>query len=560
MQTDFQVASISIDGNTYFETKTLRSIMLTNTPALFRKAEFTDAIFRGDLAAIENHYTSHGFLEAAIDHELVYDSTENKVDIRITIHEGMQTLIERIDLHGNTVFNDDTLKKMLVMDSGEHFNSRHIETDNFNITAFYDDQGYADVKVSSERVVKDHRAIITHTIAEGQKQYIDTVEFAGLERTREDVVRREAKLKQDGVFRHAGILQGQRNLYRLGVFRTIRVETEDADRKNYRIVRYLLTEKELINLNLRIGYGTQDYVRFGFIVTHLNLLGRAWQGTVDGKASFTEIRLGTNVSVPHIAFLPRRLTFGVYYQDKDEKAYNTRTFGSFVITDFEVLKGILSVKYDFEGKRTYYPDYDSTTHDWLPTSTTSWLLDRRDNLIKPRKGYYFNIIQELSGVILPSDVCLTKTSIGIRTFKSVAIFVTGVSMTLGMAEPIAPSTEVPLYKRYYCGGATSVRGYSEWSIGPTDEFGNPLGGRYLFQTSGEFRFPVYKSFGGVAFIDAGNVWPTRDDISTDVRWGAGAGLRYTTPIGSIRLDYGIKIDRREDESFGQIHFAIGEAF
>ena len=105
-----------------------------------------------------------------------------------------------------------------------------------------------------------------------------------------------------------------------------------------------------------------------------------------------------------------------------------------------------------------------------------------------------------------------------------------------------------------------MRGYAERGIGPSDENGNPLGGRFLGECSTEVRFPIYKILGGALFIDGGNVWQEYDEITRDLRWGVGGGLRLKSFLGSVRLDYGFKLGRQEGESIGMLHFAIGEAF
>ena len=87
-----------------------------------------------------------------------------------------------------------------------------------------------------------------------------------------------------------------------------------------------------------------------------------------------------------------------------------------------------------------------------------------------------------------------------------------------------------------------------------------MGGRYLGELSAELRFPLYRILGGVVFVDGGNIWQSYDEIPQGLRWGAGAGLRLKSFLGSIRLDYGFKLGRREGESVGSLHFAIGEAF
>lgn len=556
---EFKVSGIEITGNDYFTTSALRKIMFTNTPALFRSGTFNNEIFKGDLAALKSYYNSHGFVDAAIEHTFMFDSTAKTVRIDIHIAESTQTFVESIAVQGNTLFTDDFLLKNLNLLPGDFFDKRKLDSDNYLLTALYDDRGYANAVVTSDYVLKESKATIVHAISEGERQYVDRIELVGLKRMRSDVALNETRLKNGEVFRYANILKGQRNLYNLGVFKSIRVQTENAEQKNYRVVRYLVTEKDPIRINVRIGYGTRDYARFGFGVTHLNMLGRAWLGKIEGKVSFAEYRFGANMTVPRMFFVPVRSTFSAFYQYKKEIGFRTRTAGAFYTGYFNLFAGKVSARYNVENVRTY-PDYDTIMSDWLQGITVSWLLDRRNDPLMTRRGYLVNLTNELTGVILPSDVHYVRPTIGMRLFRPRGVLVGGISLRLGMVQPVSPTDDVPVYKRFYCGGATSVRGYSEWSIGPHDENDNPLGGRYLIESSGEVRFPLYRILGGALFVDAGNIWQEPDEISSNLRWGTGAGLRLQTPLGSIRLDYGIKLNRREDESFGVLHFAIGEAF
>lgn len=556
---EFKVSNIEITGNEYFSTSALRKVTLTNTPALFRSGTFNSEIFKGDLATLKSYYNSHGFIEAAIEHTIMFDSTAKTVSINIHIVEGIQTFVESTAAEGNILFSDDFLLDNLNLSPGDFFDKRKFESDNYLLTALYDDRGYANATVTSDYLLTESKATIVHTISEGEQQYIDRVEFVGLGKTRSDIALNETRLRGGDVFRYASILKGQRNLYNLGVFKSIRIQTENAEQKNYRVVRYLVSEKDPIRVNVRIGYGTRDYVRFGFGITHLNMLGRAWLGKIEGKVSLAEYRFGANMTVPRIFFIPMRSTIGAFYQYKKEIGFRTRTAGAYYVSYFNLFTGKISARYNVEAIRTY-PDYDTTTSDWLQSITVSWLLDKRNDPLMTRRGYLVNLTNELSGVILPSDINYVRPTIEVRLFRPRGIFVGGISLRLGMIQQVSPTEDVPLYKRFYCGGATSVRGYSEWSIGPHDENENPLGGRYLIESSGEVRFPLYRILGGAIFLDAGNIWQDVDEISTDLRWGAGAGLRLQTPLGSVRLDYGIKLDRQEDESFGVLHFAIGEAF
>ncbi|MCU0894555.1 MAG: BamA/TamA family outer membrane protein, partial [Rhodospirillales bacterium] len=125
-----------------------------------------------------------------------------------------------------------------------------------------------------------------------------------------------------------------------------------------------------------------------------------------------------------------------------------------------------------------------------------------------------------------------------------------------------PRDDVPANKRFYAGGGDSIRGYKFQEVGPIDDDNDPLGGRSLFETSLELRTRVWGNLGVVSFVEGGNVFEAEyPDFADPLRWAAGGGLRYFTPIGPVRLDIAFPLNRREDiDDPFQFYIALGEAF
>ena len=122
-------------------------------------------------------------------------------------------------------------------------------------------------------------------------------------------------------------------------------------------------------------------------------------------------------------------------------------------------------------------------------------------------------------------------------------------------------SNVPRSKRFFAGGGGSIRGFGYQEAGPEDDSGDPIGGRSLFEASGEFRFKVTDSIGMVAFVDAGNVYETNyPDLSEDLYVGAGLGLRYYTGFGPVRFDVGVPVTERGNADAFQIYISLGQAF
>jgi outer membrane translocation and assembly module TamA len=124
---------------------------------------------------------------------------------------------------------------------------------------------------------------------------------------------------------------------------------------------------------------------------------------------------------------------------------------------------------------------------------------------------------------------------------------------------------VPIYERFFAGGANTVRGYKERSIGPRDPKTNdPIGGEAMLIGNAELTYPVFKNFKIAVFYDIGNVWEnTDDDIdSDDFKAGAGVGIRVKTPIGPVNVDAGYPLDKAhpDDKQKIRFHFSMSRGF
>ena len=133
------------------------------------------------------------------------------------------------------------------------------------------------------------------------------------------------------------------------------------------------------------------------------------------------------------------------------------------------------------------------------------------------------------------------------------------AVRVGMARTFQGETLIPS-ERFFAGGATSVRGYSENDLGARSIFGDAEGGRALFIANGELRFPIYRWARGVGFVDVGDVYPTVGDMLRSLQVGTGAGIRLNTPIGLFRLDLGVPVNRRSFDEKWTVHFGLGHAF
>ena len=194
-----------------------------------------------------------------------------------------------------------------------------------------------------------------------------------------------------------------------------------------------------------------------------------------------------------------------------------------------------------------------------------------NNLLDASSGYVLNAHLEQAGTWLWGSFNYWSASGEARHYLPVARrFVVANRLRVGSIDALGDlRSSVPFYKRYFLGGSSSLRGWGRFEVGPTSGFGLPIGGHSMLEGASEVRLPLFGKFGAVAFVDYGNVWPDSWDINLgDLRYAAGPGLRYLTPIGPARVGFGYQLNPIEglrvngdpERRQWRVHFSIGQAF
>ena len=191
----------------------------------------------------------------------------------------------------------------------------------------------------------------------------------------------------------------------------------------------------------------------------------------------------------------------------------------------------------------------------------SFNYDRRDSYSDPQKGYvafagvdYSNkLIASSFNFLQPKGYFAYYLPLGSRTTLITFVRMEGIKVFGG--------DQLPRDKKLFLGGDYTVRGFDEDSVGPIGTDGRPAGGQLLISSSSEIQTRLFRNFKLALFLDSGSLTNDFGTVSTaSFRHSAGAGLRYVTPIGPLRLDYGFKLDKRVGESVGRLHLAFGYSF
>ena len=202
--------------------------------------------------------------------------------------------------------------------------------------------------------------------------------------------------------------------------------------------------------------------------------------------------------------------------------------------------------------------------------------DTKNDPFNPLKGNYIYVSEETAGGLLPSGIDFYRIIGDFARFQQVSPRATiGVHARGGYITPFGSTVDIPTYERFFTGGGYSVRGFGERDLGPKDADGNPIGGRIVGYFNLEFRFQLpflegvrvpgiglnLGNFWSGFFLDGGNAWNNLEEIKKEkLRYGAGLGIRYNTPVGPLRFDYAREIDITTDGGPGVFYLAFGHAF
>jgi outer membrane protein insertion porin family len=344
-------------------------------------------------------------------------------------------------------------------------------------------------------------------------------------------------------------------------------------------VEVTLRERKPWHLDFGLGYSNADGAR-GFIEAgHDDVFGTGTSVSVRQRLSAggdsTRWAERTDVlgRVPFVLGTPWWVDMDLFQESSGQLGYDFAHAGLWVDAHRDLfpeqitgLRGDL--RYRLESVRYSNVDPELQQSDVTPgrqliVSVTPVLtLDRRDEPLEPTRGSFNQIYVETGARILGSDIQFVKGWLETRWFfKWPPPTVIAVAGRLGLATPYGGSTALTIKDRFFAGGATTVRGFRQDRLGPLDANGNPTGGNATAILNLEWRFPIWRWFGGAVFVDSGTVTPEISDLNFSAfKTGAGAGLRIKTPVGPIRFDVGYALQPIPGESRTQFYVTVGNPF
>jgi outer membrane protein assembly complex protein YaeT len=522
----------------------------------------------------------------------------------IAVDEGPRYFFGEPEFEGNEVFSKDRLTSAVPVEPGMPFEPQVPDLAIARLEELYWAAGYNNVAIElAER--RDYSAGVVNLhfqIAENRQDVVESLDIQGNDEVSNSFIRERVPFMQGDVFDAERAAKIRTDLYKTGAFTFIDLQPEPTPEgvqgilpASQRPLKLLMTVQEVRPYRIRYG---------GFFDTERGpgaLLEFENRNTL-GSARFVGIRTrydselreartyfgqplnwGGPSTINVTGFRRREIT-----SREDAIDFVTDRTGFSLQQEFELWGNwLFNYGYRFERTRSFDREPDPNcplpldnpfcrfdeSFDVAPL-TSSLSLDRRDNPLDARRGLFTSHSVEFATASLASDLRFVRY-FG-QFFRYVALskppairgekgptrprFVYAGGVRLGLARGFGGQRLV-FSERFLAGGGTTIRGFEQDKVGPLDFRGDPNGGEAVFILNNEVRFPLISIFEGVGFVDVGNVYDRVANFNPfTLRKAAGLGLRVRTPFFLLRLDYGHKLDRRTDESAGEVFFSIGQAF
>jgi outer membrane protein insertion porin family len=602
----FEVGRLTVTGPVVMERSQLldrlrmRPGFLGLTHPRFDQAEWED-----DLERLRRFYMQHGFLSATITGNRQLRPAKSAVDLSITVEEGPRTLITAITFTGQTRLPDALLQRTISVRVGRPYDPTQARADRLALLALYAGKGYLGADVTMEPALNEPgtEVVLPFTITEGAPTFIGRILIEGNEHTDDEVIRRELLIFPADPYDYEKLLRSRYRIARLGIFRDVRLEPIEAKRPDLlKDLRLSVEERPAGALEFGVGFAAEEKVRGFAELSHKNLAGTGRRASLRAEADFIQQRYALNYVEPWIAGLPVDLRLTALFEAEEEVTFKRRTYGATAAIDKNLtdrLKASLLYRYSFNRFRldpntTLAPEDERVN---IGSITPALILDLRDDPFNPHWGSVHGISFEDAALMLGSQVQFVKITASSNWFVSPhRLIVFAFSGRAGWAKQFGDTPLVPLSERFYLGGRSTVRGYRQDTLGvlrlavdtdgnsiPSEDStlsatGDPTGGNIMLLTNVEARIALPKNLGLVLFLDGGNVWSKPGTIQlNEMKFSVGAGIRYNTPVGPLRLDWGYKLNRERifidnsmnatpapniniDESAYEIHFTLGHAF
>ncbi len=592
---------VDVTGTAGLPPRKVQSALETRPRGVLEAGRYVSDEAARDRDALATLYREGGWRDARVGPPSLADGKgEHALDVTFAVDEGVRTVVRRTAFEGIRLVPEKDLLPRLSVKPGVPYSDSAVSGDAALLQSLYVDRGFVDAKVevtarfSGPEPPESEGADVTYAVTEGKPVLFGKTIVRGIRKTKPFVVEDRIANPEGSPFSLTKLLDTQQALARLGIFDRIDVTTFETDPETMsRSVLVTVSEARPWSLTYAVGveYNPQSTgslndqlsLRLSLGVTYNNLFGRALEVGVEGRASNTDPRLIFTARDRSFFGGKIPLSFAVYQTtDVPSTSYDVKRTGTFVQAEYRLSKTLrtgLRVQYELVNPSAdpgLGADQRANQESRIASVSGGVTLDKRDDPLNPRSGFLLGTDLKYAFPLLAADAHFFKVLSQAGLYRPWGKTRFAFSLRGGVIWNFAPCLDptgvncasnviIPVPERFFAGGSSTHRAFSLDNLGIPGQTLNAdgvgEGGNALLIANAEWRLPVASGFEVAFFVDVGNTWadPTYINLS-QVRTGAGIGLHYLTPVGPLRLEYGVKLDRKPGENAGAFAFAVGYPF
>ncbi|MEZ4598876.1 MAG: outer membrane protein assembly factor BamA [Syntrophotaleaceae bacterium] len=571
------VEEIRFEGNTVFSDKEIKKALLTKEKWFLSfitgRGAYKEDMLAVDQDIIADLYYNQGYIQVKVKKPLVtLQDDQESMDILFEIEEGRQFRIGDVGIQGDLLLPREELMTRLTLQPGEVFSRKELRENIAKLTDLYADEGYAFVNVTPQTEVQEEaqRIDVTFEVEQGLRVIIGNISISGNTRTRDKVLRREMLLAEGDFYSAGKMKSSRRRINNLGFFEEVNLTTSRGANERFMDIEIDVKEKPTGSFSVGAGFSSVDGLMMQGSLSQDNFLGRALRfdlaASLGGRS--TTYRLG--LLDPY--FLDKNLGLGgdIYKTEREWTDFERKATGGDIKLQIPLTENLKSFfVYRYEDKEIKDVDEDASElikseegKSSLSSISASLTRNTTDYRPDPTTGNITELSIEFAG--LGGSERFVKYIADHRYFYPLPFWslVFSARGQIGYIQEMG-GRDIPLDERFFLGGLSSLRGFESREVGPRDdETGDFYGGNKEAFLNLELIFPLVKEMNmkGVVFFDAGNAWGTEEDFFDELRYSVGAGVRWNSPMGPLRFEWGYNLDPKDYEESSVFDFSVGRMF
>jgi outer membrane protein insertion porin family len=598
-----RIRDIDFEGNKAFSGRQLRAILQTKEKWVFSfitgAGNLNRDVLRADMERITAWYYDHGYVTVRVDEPRV-DRDDKGLRVVVKIDEGDQFKVGEVGVAGKDVPADTAaVRRELATAPGDVFRASSLREDVQKLNERLSDDGYAFATVEPQTEVHaDTKTVdVTFQVDRGRPVIVDRIEVTGNTKTRDQVVRREMRLQEQELFSGTRLRKSREALQRLGFFQEVNVTTRRAGADDRLAVVVDVKEAQTGAFSAGAGFSSADSLLFNVRIQENNLFGRGQRLVLNADAGSLRRNIVLSFTEPYFRETPLtvgldafswRLRFDEFAREgtgfSTQLTYPVTALGYNDLWGFPLDDVRIGADYRIEQAKINglgvfaTPSIRAEEGTSLISSVTPHISrNTLNHAFDPTAGSFQELSLEIAGLggerFMKAEArerwyytFLRSKSLGDFTYSL------GGNVGYGIGDAGLNNDDLPLFERYFPGGINSIRGFKARTLGPREElkdrFGRviattPIGGSEQVILNNEVIFPLVQGIGlkGVLFVDAGNAYGGNDGFSLDAtRFSAGAGVRWLSPIGPLRIELGQPFNTKPHDQKSLVLFSFGGPF